>query len=136
MKTCCDCIESKPLDEFHKNARGRDGYSSRCKLCNGVASRRWAIDHPEAMTISRRKKTLKAYGLTPESYQTLYDSQDGQCPICQEALIVANIDHNHITNETRGILCPKCNRGLGMFGDDADTLRRAAVYLDLYEPKI
>lgn len=39
------------------------------------------------------------------------------------------MDHNHKTNEFRGLLCKECNRALGLFGDNIDTLTNAVLYL-------
>lgn len=40
-KFCCKCHQTKPLTEFHKNSRARDGYKARCKLCNIAESIAW-----------------------------------------------------------------------------------------------
>jgi hypothetical protein len=32
-KVCTKCKESKPCEEFHKNARYKCGYNARCKVC-------------------------------------------------------------------------------------------------------
>jgi len=40
------------------------------------------------------------------------------------------LDHDHRTGELRGVLCSRCNMGLGYFRDDLTALRNAADYLD------
>lgn len=39
QKTCSECGESKPLDEFYRHGRGKDGRISRCRDCKGAANR-------------------------------------------------------------------------------------------------
>jgi len=39
------------------------------------------------------------------------------------------IDHNHHTNQVRGLLCKQCNRALGLFGDSINTIENALNYL-------
>jgi hypothetical protein len=63
----------------------------------------------------------------------LFNKQGGKCAICKRELVWpdknTNVDHDHSTGKIRGILCGKCNRGLGSFQDDASILRRAVKYL-------
>ncbi len=54
------------------------------------------------------------------------------CFICGDVLAESkgvHVDHDHRTNEIRGLLCQGCNKGLGMFRDDPMLLIRAANYL-------
>jgi hypothetical protein len=39
------------------------------------------------------------------------------------------VDHNHTTGKIRGLLCPKCNQGIGLLMDNPLFLIRAAEYL-------
>lgn len=55
--------------------------------------------------------------------------QDGKCAICKEPMDQSYIDHDHETGEVRGLLCHRCNSGLGFFNDDPQRLLAALEYL-------
>lgn len=40
-KSCSKCGESKPLDDFPKDKRRRDGRGSDCRSCHGQRVKRW-----------------------------------------------------------------------------------------------
>ena len=54
------------------------------------------------------------------------EAQQGKCAICkipQSSLKYALcLDHCHKTKQIRGLLCDKCNMGLGYFNDDVNIL--------------
>lgn len=62
-------------------------------------------------------------------YSDLFERQGGKCAVCQEYMLRPVLDHCHNTMEVRGLLCSKCNNGLGQFNDDIDLLNRAIAYL-------
>jgi hypothetical protein len=63
-----------------------------------------------------------------------YVKQNGCCVICGDPTPYKKLhaDHDHRTGKSRGLLCPRCNLGLGQFRDDPKLLRRAAAYLRRY----
>ena len=87
-----------------------------------------------------RKYNLKKYGLSIDCYEKLLKDQGYSCKICgisaQHAPGVGSskggvlcVDHDHETNKVRGLLCAKCNTGLGLFVDDISNLQKAIIYL-------
>lgn len=79
------------------------------------------------------KSKESLYGVTKEQFLELAHKQGYRCAVCnassEDAPYRLAIDHDHTTNEIRGLLCSSCNYGLGVMGDDADVLERAAQYL-------
>lgn len=114
MKVCRKCGTVKDIDEFHKNKSSPDGRRSVCRDCrNG-----------QKLHIGPR------YGLTPDQWDAMYNGQRGRCAICleipQESL---QVDHCHTTGEVRGLLCPTCNRAIGLLRDIPENMMRAAIYV-------
>lgn len=113
--------------------RNRPNYEER-KRIQRERTAAWKKAHPIETRISRQKYMLMwRYGLTPEQYKEMYDSQGGVCanPACNRP--IGAVDHNHSTEETRGLLCGQCNKGLGLFKDSIAMLEGAIQYLKGYE---
>ena len=86
-----------------------------------------------------RKEQVRAYnlkqsfGITVEEYNTLFQKQDGKCAICKIHQKELNkrlaVDHCHITDTIRGLLCTNCNTGIGNLRDSIELLEAAIKYL-------
>lgn len=79
-----------------------------------------------------RKRHLKTkYNLTIEEWDTVYRKQNGKCACCNKQVDAKHMhtDHNHTTNDVRGLLCNGCNTGLGHLGDSPSRLQKAYNYL-------
>lgn len=75
----------------------------------------------------------KRYGIGMPEYLELAEKQDRACAICGSECLTGMwlaVDHDHETDKVRGLLCFKCNTGLGHFNDDPKTLRKAAEYIE------
>lgn len=84
---------------------------------------------------SQRNFLLKhRYAVDPVEIEWRLLQQDGLCAICHEAP-AEHVDHDHVTKRVRGVLCFNCNRALGYFGDDVETLYKAADYLTAVTPR-
>lgn len=81
---------------------------------------------------TRRNKLKRKYGITPEGYEIMFKKQKGVCAVCskpQAGTSSLRVDHCHDTGLIRGLLCHKCNAGIGMLGDRSPNVVKAAAYL-------
>jgi hypothetical protein len=89
---------------------------------------------PRGKEYIRKFRLRTKYGITLEDYDIILKNQDYVCAICgtnepgtQGRLCV---DHCHNTRKVRGLLCNKCNIGLGAFNDNVKVLAKAIQYLE------
>jgi hypothetical protein len=111
---CQQCGDKLPFN------RGR-----LCKVCRDV----------ERLKTKRDVYLRQTYGITTDDYDCLLNSQGGVCAICQSIESgaetgVFHVDHDHETGSVRGLLCCRCNQGLGLLRDNASALRSAAAYVE------
>lgn len=87
----------------------------------------------ESKERAHRTSVTKTYGFQDATgYDRLYKFQNGTCAICQRATGKTKrlaVDHDHKTNDIRGLLCSNCNRFLGHIRDSPDAFARGVAYL-------
>lgn len=155
-KYCPGCDTVKVKSDFHKNNRRKDGVCWVCKSCsadyrkdqykkhrqseiNGVY--KWRTNQVEYLRQYERKRTLRRYGLTLESYEVLLSSQAGRCAICGTPSTIRNlsVDHDHrccpdhkksCGRCVRGLLCDRCNQVIGLLDDNPELAVSVASYLE------
>ena len=132
-KKCPKCSKSKRLSSFSKNKGKRFGLSAYCKSCDSAYRNKYNKVHREERTLYRHKRDVKVlYGLSYERYEQMYREQKGFCALCETPSVDGkrlSVDHNHKTGAIRGLLCTKCNTGLGAFNDSPKLLYKAVEYL-------
>jgi hypothetical protein len=81
------------------------------------------------MRLAHGRRTAK-YGLSPADFERMLRQQSYACAICKirpdETL---SVDHDHVTNRVRRLLCRPCNTGLGAFRDNPRLMLEAIAYL-------
>jgi Recombination endonuclease VII len=84
---------------------------------------------------SRHRRLAVKYGLSPEAFEAMLETQGNQCGACGLAFGEStrddpHVDHDHATGAVRGLLCRRCNLALGFARDDPATLRGLLRYLE------
>jgi Recombination endonuclease VII len=159
VKQCNKCGAIKSLDEFYAEKGGRDGRRPECKACTSARRKQWYRANKEreiarvtawqranpervkAWRVKNRDRINKKlreihlrnkFGLTPEQYDEMLERQGGGCAICGSPptpAISLHVDHDHGTGEIRGLLCVRCNNGIGLFRESPDLLDLATKYI-------
>lgn len=129
-KVCTKCGVSKPITEFYRDKQKATGYRPDCKKCNTEQCVARAKQNRERVNFNNLKHTT---GVDRKLYESLLDEQKGVCAICGKPNPSPDrklsVDHCHDTLYIRGLLCTKCNFGLGYFDDDEELMKKAIIYL-------
>ena len=140
-------------------SNGTIALKSSCKACNKIYQERYLlnpdkaklramsdkirnrkirIENPERASKRNRKNNLKHYhDISLGDYAALFHAQNGVCAICKKPESTAlrgktknlSVDHCHVSGKIRGLLCNRCNRAIGLLGDDVDLIANALSYL-------
>lgn len=98
----------------------------------------WFKKYRERNVERQKTSMLKAkYGISSADVERMFSEQEGKCSICKAPMLpngtksakAAVVDHCHDSGKVRSLLCGHCNRGLGMFYDNPQTLEAAAEYV-------
>jgi hypothetical protein len=142
LKTCSGCKKKLEKTKFYKNG---NGLRSKCKECCSQrnktyyttnkekvknTSKNWYLNNKDKV---KNTKTKRKFGITTQEKNILFAIQGYCCAICKSKTNTRgrewDVDHCHKTGKVRGILCSNCNRGLGLFQDNAMYLLTASQYL-------
>jgi ribosomal protein L24E len=106
-----------------------DGMRAKSRLAS--AKKR---TNPKRIQWHKEYNLKRNFGITQEDYDSMLSVVPG-CAICGELPVPGGqrlaVDHDHETNRVRGLLCHKCNKGLGLFKDNPKLLLSAVEYLRL-----
>lgn len=134
-RLCAGCGQIKTVLEFYLKTNGLP--RSQCKVCvkdRNEKSRKLVYKAYLARTqATRRADRLKhRYGISVDEYNSRLEAQGDKCAICKGDSPGGRwgtffiVDHCHGSGEIRGLLCAKCNRMLGVAGDDLSGVKNMA----------
>ena len=137
MKTTLSCFNCGTVCSFTIRKKKKYNTPFFCKNCRKEEQRAIRKTHPEVM---KERELKKNFNLTLEQYAEKLNNQNGVCAICERPefrirkgkLESLGVDHNHTTNQIRGLLCHTCNSALGLFKDSPELLEKAIKYLRKY----
>lgn len=144
-RICTKCQEFKSWSEYsHKSSKRYGRIQTElhkvkqpwCKPCGASLTK-----HYNSLLSFETKKDRyykRTYGISLDEFNFRFEKQNGLCLICERELQMTHlsgdsvvVDHCHINGHVRGLLCNECNRGLGYFKDNINSLSNAIKYLRL-----
>lgn len=131
VEAACGTCGQKFKTRVKNIARGGGRFCSRA--CNPAYAR-----HFGPAEKLRRHNLKRNYGLTANEFEQMRLSQLGRCAICRslpdEPHGVLVVDHCHMTDRIRQLLCNNCNMAVGLLHDDPVTATELVVYLLRHHP--
>lgn len=101
--------------------------SNNCVACDELMRQKHKITQ-------KYNRITKEYGLSKEEYLALVALQNSSCKLCEkfeEDHFKLHVDHCHDKLKVRGLLCGKCNQGIGLLNHNPNLLRQAALYCEI-----
>ncbi len=117
---CPACSALKATDDFPKPKVYKNGNPPKYGICKSCLS-----------GANREKRIKKWFSLSLNDYETILKYQEGVCAICKHPPRKTRlaIDHDHKTGLIRGLLCPFCNRAVGLFKDDMVRFNNTVIFM-------
>lgn len=103
-KICSKCKKEKPLSEFHKDPRGKDGYRSTCKECRSYKER----DDIKTKICSKCKKEKPLSEFHKDRYSK--DGHNAKCKECRSIRKTPKPQTVTITIDGKEYQAKKCSR--------------------------
>lgn len=133
--TCKEC-KYKAKREYERRNPAKVNAAARLRRQRNIDQYRSAQrDHYRANRDAYRNLAIRSmYGISLAEYEAMLAQQGGKCACCGATKNPNGkrlfVDHDHETGAIRGIICNRCNRGIGSLGDTIEGVRRALNYLE------
>jgi hypothetical protein len=162
MKRCSKCERELPLENFYREATGRDGRRGDCIDCakaykrarypmvrdeaiarakawqvanreRHLASQRKRRERPEVKARERAGHLKRKFGITPATYDEMLAAQDGACAVCERTPEPGRTLHVDHEHVTKRVRGLLCFRCNNALGDFGDDPRLLRRAIDYVE---
>lgn len=144
MRTCRVCSQPKPLSRYSLRDKGtsKERPRNECKDCLNAGRvkqpgyGKWhKANRAKIQAYMREFDLQRHYGISKAEFEQMLVAQGGGCAICKTTDWPGkgnkpHVDHCHKTGKIRGLLCSRCNVGVGYFEDSQERLQAAVEYLN------
>lgn len=123
-------------------ARDQKSYLAEWRKNNPGYNAAWQKNNPDKVRGYRHTPKAKArrqeahfrrkYGISTYEKDALFWLQGNKCAACNSSTPRGgrwHLDHCHVTNIIRGVICHSCNLALGLVGDSPKILQNLLEYL-------
>ena len=149
IKRCNRCGLEQEEDQFPFYDSGtHTGFRNFCAPCLLLKKKEYRDRNQARVYANTRNSMLRhRYGISAVDYDLMFAEQSGKCAICgtdtptrtgRRRMLNGDshpfhVDHNHETGGVRGLLCPSCNKALGLLGEH--NLEAALAYVQFHNEK-
>jgi len=133
-KRCKKCYDKWRLETKEERNLKLKIYQKQWYQENKPRLLKEAVIRSKNLSFEKRKSYIikSKYGINIEIFNKMLEKHNFKCKICgkehsEEKPL--HIDHCHKTKKIRGLLCNKCNTGLGFFQDNTNLMKKAIKYL-------
>lgn len=131
-KPLSETIKSEPRRTPCQMCGGPKPPGHGLRMCDPCHKARLAERRIRNRPLHREYQLKRKYGLSIEDYNDLLTKQGGVCAICKglpsKSFRWFAVDHDHQTGLVRGLLCQRCNGGLGYI--ESEFHAKALTYLE------
>lgn len=142
LNRCKAWVMANPEKSKEIKKRYRDTHKVKIASYNRVHNKKtrtqrysyrsqWRRNNPEK---EKAGKLRNRFGLSLQQFKDMLEDQGNKCGVCGIDLSNGGmnhpcVDHDHKTGMVRGILCRRCNSGIGSLKDEPKLLNRAVKWI-------
>lgn len=141
---CSRCRKYLPLNDFATDARRKRGVDTYCRACRAASKKAWVERNRETVREDVYARSIKRlYGIGLEEYERMVERQGNLCAICGQPETKTNkdgtprrlqVDHDHLTNQIRDLVCSRCNFLVGNIETSPQVVDDVLAYLERWGP--